>query len=96
MNKNQFANSTEFNAAVKSSTLASFGGSGYSVEFFPNGNHRVLWDNQIGNLYVSKGDIRSIPYLTEGQMDGVDEENYAIEDAIEFYIDELRELFLED
>lgn len=47
--------------AIESSTKASWGGSGYSVELFANGTYRVLWDNQIGNLYDSPGAIIKIP-----------------------------------
>lgn len=47
--------------AIESSTKASWGGSGYSVELFANGTYRVLWDNQIGNLYESPGAIIKIP-----------------------------------
>lgn len=60
--------SESFQSAVDSSTKASWGGSGYSVELFDDGTYRVLWDNQIGNLYSSPGLILSIPAL-----DGEDE-----------------------
>lgn len=65
---NQFM-STDFQSAVDSSTKASWGGSGYSVELFPDGSYRVLWDNQIGNRYDSSGLILSIPPLGDEEWD---------------------------
>jgi hypothetical protein len=56
-----------FKKAVDSSTKASWGGSGYSVELFDDGHYRVLWDNEIGNLYDSPGLIMSIPYLVDDE-----------------------------
>ena len=55
--------SVSFKAAVDSSTAASWGGGGYSVELFENCSYRILWDNQIGNLYETPGRIISIPTL---------------------------------
>lgn len=84
-----FVASDEFIGAVVSSTNAGFGGSGYSVEFFPDGHWRVLWDNQIGNLYVSPGVILGIPQLSESQLEEVDDENgESMEDVIGFYRDD--------
>jgi hypothetical protein len=91
MNLQEFVKSEEFISAVVSSTKAGFGGSGYSVEFFPDGTHRVLWDNQIGNLYVSAGYIVGIPQLSEEQLSEVDDDN-TIEDVAEFYRSELAEM----
>lgn len=84
-----FVKSDEFVSAVVSSTNAGFGGSGYSVEFFQDGTHRVLWDNQIGNLYASPGVIVGIPQLSESQLEEVDEDNgEPIEEVIKFYRDD--------
>lgn len=58
-----------FQSAVDSSTKASWGGSGYSVELFDDGTYRVLWDNQIGNLYNSPGLILSVPSLGDEEWD---------------------------
>lgn len=58
-----------FESAVDSSTKASWGGSGYSVELFDDGTYRVLWDNQIGNRYDSPGLILSIPTLDSEEWD---------------------------
>lgn len=58
-----------FEDGVISSTKASWGGSGYSVELFDDGTYRILWDNQIGNLYVSPGLILSIPPLCDSDWD---------------------------
>lgn len=55
--------SPDFEAGVVASTKASWGGSGYSVELHPDGSWSNLWDNQIGNLYVSDGAILSLPSL---------------------------------
>ena len=59
--------------AILSSTKASWGGSGYSVELFPDGTYRVLWDNQIGNLYHSRGIIVAIPPLASDEYSQEDE-----------------------
>lgn len=68
-----FLASKDFQSGVISSTLASWGGSGYSVELFPNGRWSVLWDNQIGNLYESPGKILSLPDLdTEDMAEYID------------------------
>jgi len=61
--------SKSFESAVDSSTKASWGGSGYSVELFDDGTYRVLWDNQIGNLYNSPGLILSVLYLDNEEWD---------------------------
>lgn len=58
-----------FESAVDSSTEAAYGGSGYSVELFEDGSYRVLWNNQIGNLYDSEGLIIGIPPLSESDDD---------------------------
>jgi hypothetical protein len=58
-----------FQDAVDSSTKASWKGSGYSVELFDDGTYRVLYDNQIGNLYDSPGLILSIPPLGDEEWD---------------------------
>src|SRR5882724_7223482 len=63
-----FLHSGDFKEGVISSTKASWGGSAYSVELFPDGSHRVLWDNQIGNKYNSDGVILGIPTLS-GDLD---------------------------
>jgi hypothetical protein len=59
----------DFESAVDSSTAASWGGSGYSVELFDDGSYRVLWNNHIGNLYTSPGLIISIPALGDDEWD---------------------------
>jgi len=58
-----------FTAAVDSSTMASWGGSGYSVELFEDGTYQILWNGQIGNLYDSPGLIIPIPTLGDGEWD---------------------------
>ena len=59
----------EFEKAVMDSTTAGFGGGGYSLELFEDGTWRVLWDNQIGNLYCSPGVILSIPQYWDDECD---------------------------
>lgn len=59
----------DFESAVDSATKASWGGSGYSVELFDDGSYRVLWDNNIGNLYDSPGIILGIPALSDDEWD---------------------------
>lgn len=62
-----------FEQAVKDSTLAGFGGSGYSVELFGDGTFRVLWDNQIGNLYRSSGVILGVPQFDQETVNDMQE-----------------------
>lgn len=72
----KFLSSPDFQAGVVSASKAAWGGSGYSVELFPDGTWRVLWDNQIGNLYQSKGIILSLPEIDFER----DEENEDLSD----------------
>lgn len=58
-----FLASPDLKSGVISSTKASWAGSGYSVELFPDGTWQVLRNNQIGNLYVSPGEILKLPAL---------------------------------
>lgn len=60
-----FLRSPDFGEGCKAATKASWGGSGYSVELFADGTWRVLWDNEIGNLYESPGEIISLPVLND-------------------------------
>ena len=59
----------DFEQSCDSSTQASWGGGGYSVELFDDGTYRVLWDNEIGNLYVSDGIILGVPALGDDEWD---------------------------
>ena len=80
----------DFQSACDSATQASWGGSGYSVELFDDGHYRVLWDNQIGNLYDSPGLILSVPTLGDDEWDK--------DPSIRFYDnaeEEMREIFQE-
>ncbi|MGL5196749.1 MAG: hypothetical protein ACRC8Y_24420 [Chroococcales cyanobacterium] len=72
---------TSVEEAIISSTKASWGGSGYSVELFPDGNYRVLWDNQIGNRYDSPGLIISLPTLGDEEWD--EENGHFFDNALE-------------
>jgi len=60
---------SDFEDAVDSSTKASWGGSGYSVELFKDGTYRVLWDSNIGNRYDSPGLILGVPTLGDEEWD---------------------------
>ena len=86
----KFIDSEDFANAIVMSTMAGTGGSGYSVEFYPDGHYRVLWDNQIGNLYESPGVIVKIPQLTEQELEGSD-----IHEAAELYASEWKVEFLD-
>ena len=100
MTKQQSVKSSEFVSAVESSTTAGFGGSGYSVEFFKDGSHRVLWDNAVGNAYEHpNSEIVGVPQLTAEQVaeqvaEQDDEAGVTLRDVIEFYQDELASEFL--
>lgn len=71
----KFVKSNEFADAIVKSTKAGWGGSGYSVEIFPDGTHRVLWDNAIGNLYRSPGMLVAIPQLSAEECDEVEDDS---------------------
>lgn len=64
-----YRTSDKFYASIDSSTAAGWGGSGYSVELFEDGSFRILWDNNIGNLYISPGIILGITQLKEDEWD---------------------------
>jgi hypothetical protein len=71
--------------AIKSSTQASWGGSGYSVELFSNGSYRVLWNNQIGNLYESEGVIIGVPTCSDDESSDGDSTEWFFDNAIESF-----------
>lgn len=54
-----------FTEAIISSTNAGFAVSGYGVELYPDGTHRVLWTKQVGNLYEPTGVILNVPRLSD-------------------------------
>ena len=94
MTKEEFVQSSEFVGAILSSTRASFSGSGYSVEFFNNGEHRLLWDGSIGNLYYHPNSvIIRVPTLSEEQIDEMDDDD-SPDDVVTFYIEEMQKKFL--
>lgn len=69
----QYLESSDFREGVISNTKASWGGSGYTVELFPDGNWRNLWNNEIGNLYESPGVLLKLPVLdTEDMTEYID------------------------
>jgi plasmid stability protein len=61
----KFLSSADFVEGCKAGTRASWNGSGYSVELFKDGTWRVLWNNEIGNLYESPGEIIGLPTLND-------------------------------
>ncbi|WP_129677699.1 hypothetical protein [Candidatus Chloroploca sp. Khr17] len=83
-----FVNGDQFETAVMSSTTAGFGGSGYSVELFEDGTFRVLWDNEIGNRYVSPGLILGIPQYDQDTI--TDLQDYGSDADLSFALDEIR------
>lgn len=89
----QFIDSADFEEGVTSSTTAGFGGSGYSVELFEDGTWRVLWDNQIGNLYTSPGIILGIPQFDQETVNDMNE--YGENVDLSFALDECAEAMRE-
>lgn len=86
-----FIESDDFMSGVISATKAGWSGSGYSVELFEDGSHRVLWDNEIGNLYESPGTIVSLPKIgDDSDSDLLTEAFWAEEEELK---DELRQRF---
>lgn len=88
----------EIESAITSSTKASWGGSSYSVELFPDGDYRILWNNNIGNLYDSTGVIVGIPSLSDEESDG-DESDWFFDnaiDALDATIEQIIEQIIED
>lgn len=81
------ADGKTFESAVESSTVAGFGGSGYSVELFADGTFRVLWDNEIGNLYQSPGIILAIPQFDQDVVNDMNE--YGDDADLSFALEEI-------
>jgi hypothetical protein len=79
---------SDIEEAIMKSTQAGFGGGGYSVELFIGGAYRLLWNNQIGNLYESPGMIIGVPQLNDDEMG--DDEVPAFYDNV---IQEMQERF---
>ena len=90
----KFLASDDFKQGVISSTRASWGGSGYSVELFEDGHWRLLWNNEIGNLYDSPGTILSLPTLADddvSQADDFMDEDYLLGEAFDIERSDLAE-----
>lgn len=64
-----------FEAAVISSTRASWDGRWYCVELFPDKSYRVLWSGLIGNQYDSQGVILNIPSLDDDDWNDDEDSN---------------------
>jgi len=88
-----FINGNDFQPAVEKSTSAGFGGSGYSVELFEDGTYRILWDNEIGNLYMSDGIILSIPQYNDDTLQDI--ALYGNDADLSFELDEIRAMMQE-
>ena len=80
--------------AIASSTKAFWGGSGYSVELFPDSDYRVLWNNNIGNLYDSTGVIVGIPFLSDEEAEG-EESEWFFDNAIDYLDQKIEEVINE-
>ena len=91
-----FMGSDNLEEVILSSTRASWEGSGYSVELFPSGEYRILWDNMIGNLHYSPGIILAIPALGEDEYsqqheDGEHDSGAILEPFFDNAIEELQD-----
>lgn len=60
-----FLASPDFELGCTQATRAAWGGSSYKVELFTDGTWRVLWSNEIGNLYSTPGVILSLPTMDD-------------------------------
>jgi len=89
-----FAKSADFCEGVVSSTIAGYGGSGYSVEFHADGSHRVMWDNQIGNLYQSDGIIVGLPQLDTDDIEAPANDKDELREAFSWQADDMEKEFL--
>ena len=69
---NSFMEESFIQGAI-SSTKASWAGSEYCVELYPDGTFRVQWGGNIGNLYESQGIVLGIPALNDEDWDGTNE-----------------------
>jgi hypothetical protein len=90
----KFLTSPDFRQGVIDSTCASWGGSGWSVELFPDGTWRTLWNNSIGNRYESGGIILRLPTLEDSDMQeyidaGAGDEEDFLKEAFECEVQEL-------
>jgi hypothetical protein len=61
--------SSAFEAAVDSSTTASWGGGAYAVELFEDGTYRTMHKGSLGNLYDTDGLLLTIPSLSDEDWD---------------------------
>jgi hypothetical protein len=93
----KFLASEDYLQGCVSATRAAYGGGGYSVELFRNGEWRVMDNSQIGNRYDSPGLIIGLPtfesaaYGTETH----EEEENAIREAAECFADDEKEIMRE-
>jgi hypothetical protein len=81
-----FISSDEFTPALIDSTKAGFSGSHYSVELVEDGNWRVQWANQFGNLYQTPGLIMPVPQFSDEDMkdwEDAGEEPYDYDNKLE-------------
>lgn len=90
----EFLESDDFKQGVISSTKASWGGSGYSVELLPNPDKpwQILWNNEIGNKYENPGIILGLPTLEDDDVSEADEimdEEYLLGEAFDIERDDL-------
>ena len=72
-----FLSSPEFKEEVYKSTQCQYSSPyGQSLEIFPDGTYRTLYQGSIGNKYNTPGRIISIPGLNEEQESGCPDEEY--------------------
>jgi len=88
-----FVDTNEFCEGVISSTIAGYSGSGYSVEFFENGKSRVIWNNNIGNLYQSSGIIVQLPQLDTEDIEAPANDKDELREAFVWQQDDLQKAF---
>ena len=77
-------------SAIWKATEAGFGGSGYSLELFGNGTHRILRNDSIGKLYTSPGIVIGISRIDNDEYD-FDNAIKSLRDKFDEYLSELFE-----
>ena len=82
-------------SAIESATKAESENSGYSLEIYPDGTHRVFWSDRIGNLYTSPGFIIHLPTLGEEEWDENEDDGHFYDNAIEALDEVIEDLIAE-
>lgn len=80
---------SDISADILSATKAGFGGSNYYLELLPSGDHRVLWDGEIGNQYESPGILVRLPQLGDDDWDECGDHDFSSAiDALDWDIED--------